>query len=104
MTILAVMTTTDSVELARKIAAELVKRRLAACVQISGIESFYVWKGETRSDDEFRLLIKTTEDSYADVEAAILDMHTYDVPAIVAFPFEHALESYADWVDDNTAD
>lgn len=104
MNILAVITTTDSLELARKIAAALVDRRLAACVQISRIESFYAWQGQTQNDDEFRVFVKTTEDRYPDVEAAILELHTYDVPAIVAFPFEHVFEPYADWVVENTSD
>ena len=97
------MTTTDSLDEARAIAAALVERRLAACAQISSIQSFYTWEGEVQDDDEFRVLIKTAEDRYADVEAAILELHSYDLPAIVAFDITRAYGPYADWVIDSVS-
>ena len=101
MSTIAIMTTTDSRDEARSIAAALVERKLAACAQISSIQSYYTWEGEVQDDDEFRVLIKTTEDRYADVEAAILELHSYDLPAIVAFDITHAYGPYADWVTDS---
>ena len=101
MSTIAIMTTTDSRDEARSIAAALVERKLAACAQISSIQSYYTWAGEVQDDDEFRVLIKTTEDRYADVEAAILELHSYDLPAIVAFDITHAYGPYADWVTDS---
>ena len=103
MSTIAIMTTTDSRDEARAIAAALVERRLAACAQISSIQSFYTWEGEVQDDDEFRVLIKTTGDRYADVEAAILELHSYDLPAIVAFDITHAYGPYADWVIDSVS-
>ena len=100
MSIIAIMTTTDSLDEARSIAAALVERKLAACAQISSIQSFYTWEGEVQDDDEFRVLVKTTEDRYAGVEAAILELHSYDLPAIVALDFTHAYGPYTDWVTD----
>lgn len=98
------MTTTDNLGLAREIAAALVERKLAACVQISEIESVYRWQGKTQREKEFRVLIKTGVELYPEVESAILEIHDYDVPAIVAFSFEHVFEPYADWVAENTSD
>jgi periplasmic divalent cation tolerance protein len=98
MSSIAIMTTTDSLDEARVIAAALVERKLAACAQISSIESYYTWDGEVRNDDEFRLLIKTTAACYADVEAAILELHSYDLPAVVAFDITRAYGPYADWI------
>lgn len=98
MDIIAVLTTTDSREEAQAIASTLVERRLAACVQISGIESVYEWEGETQNDREYRLLIKTSRDRYADVEAAVLELHSYDLPGVVAIDFSDAYAPYADWV------
>jgi periplasmic divalent cation tolerance protein len=103
MSTIAIMTTTDSRDEARSIAAALVERRLAACAQISSIQSYYTWEGEVQDDDEFRVLIKTTDARYADVEAAILELHSYDLPAIVAFDITHAYGPYADWVTDSVA-
>jgi len=100
---IAIMTTTDSLDEARSIAAALVERRLAACAQIASIQSFYTWQGAVQNDDEFRILIKTTAERYADVEAAILEMHSYDLPAIVAFDFAQAYGPYAEWVADSVS-
>lgn len=101
---IAIMTTTDSLDEARAIAAALVERKLAACAQISSIQSYYTWDGEVRNDDEFRLLIKTTDSRYADVEAAILALHSYDLPAVVAFDIAQAYGPYAEWIAGSVAD
>lgn len=98
MSSIAIMTTTDSLDGARTIAAALVERKLAACVQISSVQSYYAWEGEVRDDDEFRLLVKTTGARYSDVEAAILELHSYDLPAVVAFDISQAYGPYADWI------
>ena len=103
MNTIAVMTTTDSLELARSIAAALVGQKLAACAQISTIESIYRWDDAIQNDQEFRVLIKTSKDRYADVEAAILELHAYDLPAIVAFDFTQAYGPFADWVHEQSS-
>lgn len=99
---IAIITTTDSLDEARSIAAALVERKLAACAQISSIQSYYRWEEAVQNDEEFRLLIKTTDDRYADVEAAILELHSYDLPAIVAFDITQVYGPYAEWVADAT--
>ena len=103
MNIIAIMTTTDSLDEARSIAAALVERKLAACVQISPIQSYYRWQGAVQNDEEFRILIKTVEERYADVEAAILELHSYDLPAVLALDVTHAYEPYCEWVDDSVS-
>lgn len=103
MTTIAIMTTTDSLDEARSIASALVEKKLAACAQISTIESYYTWQGAVQHDDEFRILVKTTSDRYAEVEAAILHLHSYDLPAIVAFDLTQVYGPYADWVADRVS-
>ncbi|MDJ0910534.1 MAG: divalent-cation tolerance protein CutA [Woeseiaceae bacterium] len=103
MTMQAVITTVDSLDKAQQIAAVLVERKLGACVQISRISSVYVWEGETRNDDEYRLLAKTRRDRYPDVEAAILEVHPYELPAIFAIDIANAYGPYAEWVLENAA-
>jgi periplasmic divalent cation tolerance protein len=103
MSIIAIMTTTGSLDEARSIAAALVERKLVACAQISSIHSYNRWEGAVQNDDEFRLLLKTTEDRYPEVEAAILELHSYDLPAIVAFDITKGYGPYADWVSDNAS-
>ncbi len=102
MNLIAVVTTVGSLEEARTIATALVERRLAACAQISQIESVYRWKGEIQHDPEFRVLFKTTAAHYQDVEEAIRSMHSYELPAIHAFAIEHVYAPYGAWVEENT--
>lgn len=100
---IAVFTTTDNREQARAIATTMVERKLAACAQISTIESVYTWQGATQNDREFRVLLKTTSERYADVEAAIRELHSYDLPAIYAFDMVRGYEPFLEWVVENSS-
>lgn len=98
MQLLAVLTTIDDEIRARALAAELVERGLVACAQISRIESVYKWKGEIVQEPEFRLLLKTSEARYAELEHAIGELHPYDCPAIMALPVERVEADFGDWI------
>jgi periplasmic divalent cation tolerance protein len=98
---IAVVTTVASREEAHRLARTLVERKLAACAQISAIESVYAWKGEIQQEPEFRILFKTTDERYALVESTIRDLHSYELPAIHAFAFEHVFPAYAAWIVEN---
>ena len=95
---IAVFTSIDSPERARAIATALVERRLAACVQVSTIESVYSWQGAVQNDMEYRVMAKTMADRYPEVEAAIRELHSYDLPAIYALDVAAIFEPYAEWV------
>jgi len=84
-------------------ARALIERKLAACVQISEIESFYAWDGAVQNEREFRVLLKTTSERYQSVEDAIRELHTYELPAIHAFAFEYVYPPYAAWIESNSA-
>lgn len=102
MNTIAVLTTIDSEERARAMAESLVQRRLAACVQISAIDSVYEWQGAIENDREYRLMAKTLASRYADIEAAIRELHSYDLPAIYAIELTEVFAPYADWVAENS--
>ena len=103
--LIQVITTVDTKEAADALASELVKLRLAACVQIDGpINSIYRWQGEIETAQEFRLMIKTRRGVYNDVEQAIRGHHSYDVPEIVAVPVVVASASYSDWLNEQIDD
>lgn len=99
MKLLAVYTTVARREDAQRIARALVERRLAACAQISEIESFYVWQGALEQAGEFRLLLKTTEAAYPALESALRELHPYELLAIHAVAVEHVSADYAAWVE-----
>ena len=98
---IAVVTTVAKREDALRLAHTLVERKLAACAQISQIESIYSWKGAVQQEPEFRILLKTTDERYELVESTIRDLHSYELPAIHAFAFEHVYPAYATWIAEN---
>jgi periplasmic divalent cation tolerance protein len=98
---IAVFTTDGSLEDARKLAKTMIEQKLAACAQISEIESFYIWENDVQNDQEFRIMVKTTKDKYKDVEKAILKIHSYDLPAIYAVDVDKLYKPYGDWVNES---
>jgi periplasmic divalent cation tolerance protein len=87
---------------AERIAAALVKWKMAACVSIlPGIESTFWWEGKIDTAAEFLLLVKTTMDRFPDVEAAVKEYHSYKVPEIVALPIEAGHAPYLRWLADS---
>lgn len=100
---IAVVTTVARKKDARALARALVEAGLAACAQISRIESIYTWQDKIEHGREYRVLFKTVDERYAAVESAIRDMHPYELPAIHAFAFEHVLPAYGDWIARHSA-
>lgn len=70
---------------------------------LGGLHSVYRWEGDIAEDPESLLLIKTTGERYPDLEARIRDMHPYEVPEIIALPFDRALPEFQSWLLDATA-
>ena len=100
MKLLAVYTTVAGLDAARAMARTLVERKLAACAQIEEIESFYAWQGKLENDREFRILFKTTEARWPAVEAAIRELHGYELPAIHALALEQVHPPYGRWIEE----
>ena len=102
--VIALLTNVPNEALARHMGAYLVEQKLAACVNILGAcESVYRWQGKVETAHEIPLLIKTTRARYAEVEAAIIRLHPYDVPEIIVLPIDQGLPAYLDWVRNETA-
>jgi periplasmic divalent cation tolerance protein len=96
--VLTVVTTVGSREDAQKLAAEILERRLAACVQIDpGVISHYRWQGELREEPEVRLTMKTLPACELPLQALFETRHPYDVPQFLA-ALERASRAYAQWV------
>ncbi|MBX3433834.1 MAG: divalent-cation tolerance protein CutA [Pirellulales bacterium] len=94
-----VLTTAPTAAEADAIAAALVERRLAACVQIVGpVASVYRWQGRVERAEERLLVVKTTAAAYPQVEAAIRALHSYQCPEIVALPIVAGSDDYLGWL------
>lgn len=99
MQALLILTTLPDPDTARQLARQLVEARLAACVNVlAPCTSVYRWQAQVQEDAETPLLIKTSADRYAAVEAFLLQHHPYELPEIVALPIVQGLAGYLDWV------
>jgi periplasmic divalent cation tolerance protein len=99
---IAVFVTADELDLARKIAEELVERRLVACVNIiPGIESIYRWQGAVQRDREVMMIMKTARYKFAEIEALVKQLHTYQLPEIIAVPIDHGSQEYLNWIQES---
>ncbi|MBA2629324.1 MAG: divalent-cation tolerance protein CutA [Rickettsiaceae bacterium] len=93
-----VITTTDSEDIANKIAGKLVEQRLAACVQIDKVKSFFYYEEECRQEKEFRLIIKAASKNYKIIEESIKSNHNYRLPQIIKLDITDGLVEYMDWI------
>ena len=94
-----VLTTVGLHEKAEELAVALVERRLAACINILGpIRSIYRWKGKVENEQEYMLLIKTTVKGAAEVAAAFVELHPFELPERVELDVVGGGEEYLLWV------
>lgn len=91
--------TVESAEEAKRIAAALVEKRLAACVQVVGpISSTFRWGGRIQVVEEHLLLCKVPGERLKEATALIEELHSYEVPEVLAFEVGHGSRSYLEWV------
>ena len=99
-----VITTTAERTEADAIAEALLQQRLAACVQIGGpVDSSYWWNGRIETSREFVLTIKTRRALFARLETAILALHPYEQPEILAVAAVEVTPGYLKWLEEQTA-
>jgi periplasmic divalent cation tolerance protein len=100
---LVVLSTVASAEDAERIGRALVERRLAACVNVvPGLVSLYRWKDKLERDEERLLLIKTRRELFPALREALVGLHPYEVPEVLALPIEDGHAPYLAWLDANT--
>jgi len=97
---LVVLITAGSQEEAERIAQSLVAEMLAACVNVvPGVTSIYRWEGEVQRDQEWLLVAKSRRDVLDRLIERVQEIHSYDVPEIIALPLAGGSEPYLRWLD-----
>ncbi|MDV5167652.1 divalent-cation tolerance protein CutA [Photobacterium rosenbergii] len=94
-----VMTTFADEKVGKAIIHSLIEKRLAACIQVQAIESYYHWEGKVNNDQEKLAIIKTTTELYQQVEADILANHDYETPEIIQLPITAGYNDYLQWIE-----
>jgi periplasmic divalent cation tolerance protein len=87
---------------AELIAGDLVRQKIAACVNIlAGVKSVYRWKGRVESSKELLLVIKTRKSKLAKLIKKVKSLHSYDVPEIIAVAIAGGSKDYLEWINDS---
>jgi len=99
MAAILVLTTVGTEQEANLLAEEILERRLGACINIvSGVRSIYRWKGRVCKDSEYLLVIKSLESEYEALAATIQELHSYELPEILALPVHHGDSGFLAWI------
>ena len=95
--------TAKNKEEARKIGKELLKARLAACVNIvDKMNSLYWWEGKIQDDNEAVLIAKTKESLVKELVEKVKSIHSYSCPCIISLPILDGNKEYLDWLEKET--
>lgn len=98
---LVVLVTVTDAEAGKALGRALVGERLAGCVQvIPGGTAIYRWQGVLYTDPQTQLIIKTTRAAWPALQARIVELHSDQVPEILALPVVDGLAAYLDWLDE----
>jgi periplasmic divalent cation tolerance protein len=99
---LVVLSTVGKAEDAERIGRALVERGLAACVNVlPAVTSIYRWKGKVEKDEERLLVIKTRAERFEALRQALVSLHPYEVPEVLALPIAAGHQPYLDWLDES---
>ncbi len=86
---------------AEKIARALVKERLAACVNVSQVKSFFTWEGRLSEEEEELMIIKTERRMMEPLKKRIKEIHSYQIPEIIVLPIAEGDEPYLRWLSNS---
>lgn len=101
MTDFAVVLCTAPLGGSEKIARALVEERLAACVNVSLVKSYFTWEEKLSSDQEELMIIKTEQRMVEPLEKRIKELHSYQVPEIIVLPIIKGDEAYLRWITES---
>lgn len=100
---IVVIITAPSEDLAVTIARALVETRLAACANIiKGVRSIYSWQGSIEDEPEVLMIVKTRRELFDLLKSKVKELHSYEVPEIIALPIIAGSDDYLKWLRDST--
>lgn len=94
--------TAKTKEEACKITDFLLERRLIAGANLFPLESRYRWKGEIRRESEYAVFMQSTDACFAEIENAVKQLHSYEIPCILALNIDKANTDFLSWIHFNT--
>jgi periplasmic divalent cation tolerance protein len=99
MTYNIVLMTTSNKQEATTIVKALLKERLIACANvIDSVSSFFWWQDKIEENKETLVIMKSQQDLFEKLSKKVQELHSYDVPEILAVPITQGSQSYLDWM------
>jgi periplasmic divalent cation tolerance protein len=95
------LVTVASIEQGKAIAHALLTEKLAACINMFPVNSWYLWQGEINQDSEYQLIIKTSSQVLTKLADKITTLHDYEVPEIIALPIVAGSKPYLNWLGES---
>ncbi len=86
-----------------KVVRKIVKSKLAACVSLSKVRSFYWWKDKIEDSNEYLAIFKSVKRNARKLRESIVESHPYKVPEIMELKVNHVSKSYLDWMVESVA-
>ncbi len=100
---IVIFVTTGSEDEAKKIAANLVEGKLVACANIvSSVQSIFHWQGGLCNEGESLMILKSVKTNLNSIITRVKQLHSYDVPEIIAIPIIAGSEEYLNWINAET--
>ena len=101
---IVVLITADTAGEAQRLAATLLEKRQAACVNIiPEVDSRFWWEGKLDAAPESLLVIKTRAPRLEEIIRLVKETHSNTVPEIIALPIIGGNQDYLDWIDEEVA-
>ena len=98
---IVLLITASNSEEAHKIAEVLLRQRKAACVNIiPSVSSLFWWQDKINSTQERLLIVKTKASLLTEIIGLVKEVHSYDVPEIIALPIVGGNQDYLEWIDE----
>lgn len=94
-----VITTYPNREEAKVLASSLLEQKLAACIQLNEIQSYYLWEDKIQNDPEIRVVIKAKKSNFHLIVEVITSHHSYEIPQIIEIPVTDGYKPYLDWIE-----
>jgi periplasmic divalent cation tolerance protein len=102
MNYISVYITVKDKEEGKKIARQLLEKRLIACANIiENIASLYWWKGEIQEEEEAVIIAKSSSEKFPEIELEVRSCHSYECPCIISWPIINGSDDYLKWLKEN---
>ncbi len=100
--LLLVITTESDIINAKKLGKNILKNKLAACINFTEVSSLYWWEERLEETNEIQLLIKTKLNLKSKLLKHIENIHSYNLPEVICIKGS-SIKKYFGWLEEVVA-